>query len=371
MEPAGDDCTRNMSCLQVARQLWLAAENGDEEGIDEAASAAQKLGINISEIVHGTVNDGSPLHWAAKQGSVGAVRRLLHFGALVNAVNAAHQSPLHWAAAKDQERIIPILVCAGGAIDARDEGGWSPLHMAAYRGMASAVVCLCEHGADVSATDLEGDTALHLSAYAGHTAAAKALLERGADLYAYNAAGKTAHDLAKEAGPDCHDFAVFLEEMDHFHHRARVRGHKDFSLRTYVDAAAASRSPVDAPSAAGHAGTGGGRSQSGAVEVDELGAVSEPSGLWMADGAHAMGHKDAERAAAVAKMLRDQDVSSAHDSLAEGPEKPPSVWESADEYTEVSEGGTPLREVAMPGETKLQAQLREGTAKKSEYEILK
>ena len=138
MEPAGDNCTRNTSCLQVARQLWLAAENGDEEGIDEAASAARKLGINISEVVHDTVNDGSPLHWAAKQGSVGAVRRLLHFGALVNAVNAAHQMPLHWAAAKDQERIIPILVCAGGAIDARDEGGWSPLHMAAYRGMASA-----------------------------------------------------------------------------------------------------------------------------------------------------------------------------------------------------------------------------------------
>ena len=78
---------------------------------------------------------------------------------------------------------------------------------------------------------------------------------------------------------------------------------------------------------------------------------------------------------AAARCTRDLGVVSPHDSVTEeeleGPaEKPSSVWESADEYTEVSEGGTPLREAGMGGESKLQRQLQQGTARKSAYEIL-
>jgi ankyrin repeat protein len=266
--------------MQVARQLWLAAERGDVAGIEAAATDARAMGMNVSEAVHASVNGGSALHWAAKEGHVAAARCLLDSGAQVNGLNHGQQAPLHWAAAKGQVHIIPILVRAGGNVNARDTGGWTPLHMAAYRGKVAAVVCLCENGSNVSAADLEGDTALHMTAYSGHASAAQALLERGVDPYARNVAGQSALDLALEGGPECEELVDLLEETNHFHERARLHGHRDFSLRTYVHAPGKSRgvnAPHDSHRAAnpvGLTGASGDKEEEGRSEEAVQEAVS-------------------------------------------------------------------------------------------------
>lgn len=48
--------------------------------------------------VAGTLNLGSPLHYASRNGHFKSIQSLLQLGAVINLKNNENQSPLHFAA---------------------------------------------------------------------------------------------------------------------------------------------------------------------------------------------------------------------------------------------------------------------------------
>lgn len=81
MEEAGDrDNDPEAEEMQRGRGLWFAAEEGDEEELDEWVAR----GADVNSTAHVQLNAGAPLHWAAMKGRLGAIVKLLNLGADVN-----------------------------------------------------------------------------------------------------------------------------------------------------------------------------------------------------------------------------------------------------------------------------------------------
>ena len=111
----------------------------------------------------------SPLHEAARHGSLRVAEALLDAGL---DVNAGVTKPLHVAARNESPEVAALLIERGAEVNAKDAIGWTPLHYALLRnirrpGLRAANVLL-EHGADVNAaTAAVGWTPLHLAAHLG------------------------------------------------------------------------------------------------------------------------------------------------------------------------------------------------------------
>ena len=107
--------------------------------------------------------DMTPLHWAARAGSMACARILLAAGAPVNALNKARRSPLQLAAEHDHAGMIRLLAGHGADLDTQDPKGRTPLHRATYEGKVAAVEALLESGADPSVTNKSGRTAFEIA----------------------------------------------------------------------------------------------------------------------------------------------------------------------------------------------------------------
>jgi len=92
------------------------------------------------------------LHYAATDGKIEDVRRLLTEGADVNAREVKGWTPLHGAANQGNLEIVDILIAAGADVNALDDRGEGPLFIAAAvggRGNGPGVVrALLDAGAD-------------------------------------------------------------------------------------------------------------------------------------------------------------------------------------------------------------------------------
>jgi len=66
--------------MQKGRGLWFAADEGDEEELDEWVAR----GADVNSTTHTQLNAGAPLHWAAMKGRLGVMEKLLNLGADVN-----------------------------------------------------------------------------------------------------------------------------------------------------------------------------------------------------------------------------------------------------------------------------------------------
>lgn len=110
----------------------------------------------------GSVNPQSgwvPLHHAASNGNIKAVRVLLEHGAEVDARNFGGFTPLHWAAAEGHLDCVQLLLEHGADIEAVTKDGWPPLHMAARWDRVELVKFLLEEGADPNARTKDGRSA--------------------------------------------------------------------------------------------------------------------------------------------------------------------------------------------------------------------
>jgi ankyrin repeat protein len=144
--------------------------------------------------------DETPLHWAARGGSVEVARLLISRGESVSAKDGNGDTPPFWAATEGRLKTAKFLVKHGADVNATNNSVSTPLLTAARSAVAPDLIrFLLKAGANVNARDNEGENALHKLAWYGYPAknieAARILLAAGADMNATNYDGKTPLDV--------------------------------------------------------------------------------------------------------------------------------------------------------------------------------
>jgi len=142
----------------------------------------------------------SPLHWAARGGSVEVVSLLISGGELVSLKDSNGETPLFWAAAGGKIQTAALLIKQGADVNATNEFGRTPLLIATRDTDAPELAkLLVDSGANVNARDNRAENALHKLAWYGYPEknieTAKILLDAGADINAKNDDGKTPLDI--------------------------------------------------------------------------------------------------------------------------------------------------------------------------------
>ncbi len=155
----------------------------------------------------------TPLHIAAGENAGAALQILLEQGAALQILleqGAAHmaaddegQTPLHHAARAGSVQAAQILLDAGADPVARDRDGKTPLHTASGSATPECLAVLLAAGASVTRTDAAGRTPLHHAMLADQDQSMQVLLDAGADLHAPDRKGKTPRDRVREPGR-CH-----------------------------------------------------------------------------------------------------------------------------------------------------------------------
>ncbi|XP_063776732.1 ankyrin repeat and SOCS box protein 5 isoform X4 [Pseudophryne corroboree] len=129
----------------------------------------------------GSWADRSPLHEAASQGRLLALKTLLSQGYNVNTLTIDHVTPLHEACLGDHVGCARTLLEAGANVNATTIDGVTPLFNACSRGSASCAELLLEYGA---ATQLETclPSPTHEASSKGHSECLDVLISWGTDV---------------------------------------------------------------------------------------------------------------------------------------------------------------------------------------------
>ena len=158
--------------------LGLASRNGNAAIIEQLVAA----GADPNDPLQAVDAGETPLMLAARSGQLEAVTVLLGVGADVNAQETWNgQSALMWAAAEGHVPVLQRLVEHGGDIRARSNSGATPLWFAARKGSVHAVRALLAAGSDVNEKRPDGATPLLAAVINGHEDLVDLLLEQGAD----------------------------------------------------------------------------------------------------------------------------------------------------------------------------------------------
>lgn len=126
------------------------------------------------------LRDQTALRWAAAEGLVKEVERLLDKGADVNAVDKDGWTPLLAASEHEHVEVAEILIKSGADLEAKAEGGMTPLLVASTAGCFNLVRLLLEEGAAIEAEDAEGITPLIAASFVGNVGIVSLLLQHGA-----------------------------------------------------------------------------------------------------------------------------------------------------------------------------------------------
>ncbi|XP_053311250.1 ankyrin repeat and SOCS box protein 5 isoform X2 [Spea bombifrons] len=129
----------------------------------------------------GSWADRSPLHEAASQGRLLALKTLLSQGYNVNTLTIDHVTPLHEACLGDHVGCARTLLEAGANVNATTIDGVTPLFNACSRGSASCAELLLEYGAKAQ---LESclPSPIHEASSKGHCECLDVLISRGIDV---------------------------------------------------------------------------------------------------------------------------------------------------------------------------------------------
>lgn len=109
------------------------------------------------------------------------------------------RTPLHYAAADGKVEEVIRLLSAGANPNAQDDNGWSPLHFAAQAVSPGATEALLGAGAQTELKDSFGNTALSTAVFQsrGNGSVIQLLRRAGADPHAANSSGVTPLSLAR------------------------------------------------------------------------------------------------------------------------------------------------------------------------------
>jgi len=147
-----------------------------------------------------TICNVSPLHWAARGGSVEVESLLISRGESVSARDSRGETPLFWAVGNGKVKAAELLIKNGADVNATNDFGGTPLLTSAREtDSPEQMKLLIAAGANVNASDSEGENALHKLAWFGYpeknVQTARLLLNAGADIRAKNHEGKTPLDI--------------------------------------------------------------------------------------------------------------------------------------------------------------------------------
>lgn len=127
--------------------------------------------------------------------------------------DADGRTALHYAAADGDVRVVERLLDAGADPNAPDRNGWTPLHFAAQASAADAVAALLRAGATTEPRDQFGNTPLWRAVFAsrGRGDVIGLLRSAGADPHAQNHSGISPVGLARNIGN--FDVAQFFADL--------------------------------------------------------------------------------------------------------------------------------------------------------------
>ncbi len=126
-----------------------------------------------------TMNDMPYLLYFAKKNVLVAVRSILHKKANPNIVGIQQETPLHYAARNGSWDIIEALIGAGADVNARDEQGRTPLYDLIGEDECDIVRDLMRHGAEIDGIDNAGQTPLLSAIKDASWEVVRCLLEEG------------------------------------------------------------------------------------------------------------------------------------------------------------------------------------------------
>ncbi|KAG8453809.1 hypothetical protein GDO86_000438 [Hymenochirus boettgeri] len=129
----------------------------------------------------GSWADRSPLHEAASQGRLLALKTLLSQGYNVNTLTIDHVTPLHEACLGDHVGCARTLLEAGAKVNATTIDGVTPIFNACSRGSASCVELLLEYGAKAQ-LELCLPSPIHEASSKGHSECLDVLISWGIDV---------------------------------------------------------------------------------------------------------------------------------------------------------------------------------------------
>ena len=127
------------------------------------------------------VEDGTPLHFAAKHGHKNTVKLLIMHNASISSLDCHNKTPLHYAVQFGHFDLTKYLLKHQAAIDAKDKDKRTPLHYAVDGNHIEVVKLLLENNSDGNSVDILKRTPLHISARYGHFHIAKLLLDHKYD----------------------------------------------------------------------------------------------------------------------------------------------------------------------------------------------
>jgi ankyrin repeat protein len=189
----------NMADGQGNSSAHWAAKRGDLEIL-------RLLGERGADFTTETLGDAKmmPIHWAASDGKIGALRFLLsERGVDINAQDGNRCTAVIIAAQHDQAAAVAFLVKNGADMGICDKNGDTALHWAAYKGLVEIVGLLAYSCPQtLEKDDVFGQTPLHLAALRCHEEVIEYLVsDCGADLTKQDKNGLTALDLSVKKSP--------------------------------------------------------------------------------------------------------------------------------------------------------------------------
>ena len=178
---------RQRSCAEMILEAGADVNRGDSSGVRPVHHAAGLGSVKLLELLIAAGADltlmsgaGTPLHWAAGNGHLDAVRCLLDEGAACDSQNAQGVTPAIMAAARGGNGDIVALLVEKGADTGLVLGGnLTMLHICADMGSEEAVrsILASEHGAKCAAhANDDGQRPIDMAAVSGHTAVVGLLL---------------------------------------------------------------------------------------------------------------------------------------------------------------------------------------------------
>ncbi|KAG7458635.1 hypothetical protein MATL_G00222590 [Megalops atlanticus] len=129
----------------------------------------------------GSWADRSPLHEAAAQGRLLALRTLLSQGYSANILTIDHVTPLHEACLGDHVACARALIKAGANVNATTIDGVTPLFNACSSGSVTCTEVLLEHGAKPQ-SEVCQPSPIHEASSKGKSGCVEALIAWGADV---------------------------------------------------------------------------------------------------------------------------------------------------------------------------------------------
>lgn len=193
--------------------LHYAMSNKNLANSDKILDAIIPLNFGINA----EANDSStPLHIAARYGSISHVRWLVERNANITAIDSEGRTAVHCAAANNNDTavdILELLISHGLSVLSKDDAGLTPLHNLlhwsrnAYTPHIKSVFrvhkfraklrLLLKKKAELNAQDYCGNTVLHLACSQGSRFVVRLLLDEGADTDLRDFNGCRAIDLAR------------------------------------------------------------------------------------------------------------------------------------------------------------------------------